>query len=66
VQVDPGTAARIAQYAQIIAFRNILIHGYDLVDPALVWSTLQTQLPLTHIPADSEKAARRPLCYLGE
>ena len=44
-QVDPDSAARIAQYPQIIAFRNILIHGYDLVDRALVWSTVQTQLP---------------------
>ena len=44
-QVDPESAARIAQYPQIIAFRNILIHGYDLVDHALVWSTVQTQLP---------------------
>jgi uncharacterized protein with HEPN domain len=30
---------------QIIAFRNILIHGYDLVDHALVWSTIETQVP---------------------
>lgn len=44
-QVDPPCAARIAQYPQIIAFRNVLIHGYDLVDHALVWSTVQTQLP---------------------
>lgn len=45
VQVDPVCAEGIAQYPQIIAFRNILIHGYDLVDHALVWSTVQTQLP---------------------
>jgi hypothetical protein len=44
-QHDPETAARIAQYAQIIAFRNVLIHGYDLVDHGLVWSTVQTQVP---------------------
>jgi uncharacterized protein with HEPN domain len=44
-QHDPDTAARIAQYPQIIAFRNVLIHGYDLVDHALVWSTVQTQVP---------------------
>ena len=44
-QVDLDSAERIAQYPQIIAFRNILIHGYDLVDHALVWSTVQTQLP---------------------
>lgn len=42
---DPDTAARIAQYPQIIAFRNVLIHGYDLVDHALVWSAVQTQVP---------------------
>jgi uncharacterized protein with HEPN domain len=44
-KVDPICAAGIAQYPQIISFRNILIHGYDLVDHALVWSTVQTQLP---------------------
>ena len=44
-QVDPACAEGIAQVPQIIAFRNILIHGYDLVDHALVWSTVQTQLP---------------------
>lgn len=33
---DAETAARIGDYRQIIAFRNILIHGYDLVDHALV------------------------------
>ena len=44
-QHDPDTAARIAQYPQIIAFRNVLIHGYDLVDHGLVWSAVQTQIP---------------------
>jgi uncharacterized protein with HEPN domain len=42
---DPETAARIGQVPQIIAFRNVLIHGYDLVDHSLVWSAVQTQLP---------------------
>jgi uncharacterized protein with HEPN domain len=44
-QFDPSCAEGIGQYPQIIAFRNILIHGYDLVDHALVWGTVQTQLP---------------------
>lgn len=44
-QHDPDAAAHIAQYPQIIAFRNVLIHGYDLVDHGLVWSTVQTQVP---------------------
>jgi uncharacterized protein with HEPN domain len=42
---DAETAARIDDYRQIIAFRNVLIHGYDLVDHALVWSTIESQIP---------------------
>ena len=44
-QHDPQTAAGIGDHRQIIAFRNVLIHGYDLVDHALVWSTIATQVP---------------------
>jgi uncharacterized protein with HEPN domain len=45
VQHDADSAARIGDYRQIIAFRNILIHGYDLVDHRLVWSTIEQQVP---------------------
>jgi len=34
-QIDPETATRIESHRQMIAFRNVLIHGYDLVDHAL-------------------------------
>lgn len=44
-QHDPDCAARIGDYRQIIAFRNVLIHGYDLVDHRLVWSTIEHQVP---------------------
>jgi len=44
-QHDAETAARIDDYRQIIAFRNVLIHGYDLVDHALVWSTIESEIP---------------------
>ncbi len=42
---DVETAVRIGDHRQIIAFRNVLIHGYDLVDHALVWSTIESQIP---------------------
>ena len=42
---DPDTAARIGDYPRIIAFRNVLIHGYDLVDHALVWKIIGENLP---------------------
>lgn len=42
---DHETAARISDFARIIAFRNVLIHGYSLVKHDLVWSVVQFQLP---------------------
>ncbi len=41
---DPATAARITDYRRIIAFRNVLIHGYDIIDPAIVWSAIEDDL----------------------
>ena len=42
---DPATAARISDYSQIISFRNVLIHGYDLIDEAQVWDVIRVNLP---------------------
>ena len=44
-KVDPATAARIGQHAQIISFRNLLIHGYDLIDETQVWEVIRLNLP---------------------
>jgi uncharacterized protein with HEPN domain len=41
---DPATAARITDYRRIIAFRNVLIHGYDIIDPAIVWGAIEDDL----------------------
>lgn len=41
---DSETVARIADYRRIIAFRNVLIHGYDVIDPAIVWSAIADDL----------------------
>lgn len=41
---DPELLARIEDHRRIIAFRNILIHGYADVDDALVWDIVQTHL----------------------
>ncbi|MCH8151367.1 MAG: DUF86 domain-containing protein [Planctomycetes bacterium] len=42
---DPATVSRIGNYQQIIAFRNVLIHGYDIIDDQVVWEAVQDNLP---------------------
>ena len=44
-KVDESSVERIAAYERIIAFRNILVHGYDTVDDRLVWGILVSNLP---------------------
>lgn len=44
-KVDPQTASHIPELPRIVAFRNILIHGYATVDDALVWQVLVDKLP---------------------
>ncbi len=45
-QHDPATAQHMSSQAQIIAFRNRLIHGYDLIDHAVVWDVIQRDVPV--------------------
>ncbi len=45
-RLDEALAARISEYRRIIAFRNILIHGYAQVDDHLVWDIVETKLPI--------------------
>lgn len=43
---DPDVVSRLSEHERIVAFRNVLIHGYDLVDDELVWDTIRTKLPI--------------------
>ena len=44
-KLDTAVAARIPDLAQIVAFRNQLIHGYATVSVSTVWNISQTALP---------------------
>lgn len=45
-KVDPETLAdRIPEYRKIIDFRNILAHGYDIIDVAAMWDFVQNRVP---------------------
>ncbi len=44
-QIDPTLEERITDASKIIAFRNQVIHGYDVIDHMLVWGIIQRFLP---------------------
>ena len=45
-KLDRTVAERISEHSRVIAFRNILIHGYADVDDQLVWDIVHTKLPV--------------------
>lgn len=44
-RLDPTLAARVPDVRRIIAFRNILIHGYASIEHIRVWETAEGSLP---------------------
>jgi uncharacterized protein with HEPN domain len=44
--IDDDLVAQISEHRRIIGFRNILIHGYDVVDERLVWHAVKNHLPV--------------------
>jgi uncharacterized protein with HEPN domain len=48
----PDLAARIPDLRAIVAFRNLLIHGYASVDDAIVWRTVTEKLPALRAALD--------------
>ena len=44
-RADPATAAHIPDLARIVAFRNVLVHGYAVIDDELVWEVAMTRAP---------------------
>jgi len=44
-KVEPSILSSITGFRQIIAFRNILVHGYAMVRNEVVWGILESDLP---------------------
>lgn len=44
-RIDPTLAAQLPDVQQIIAFRNVLIHGYAAIDDRIVWDVVENDLP---------------------
>jgi uncharacterized protein with HEPN domain len=49
----PSTAKSISDHRSIINFRNILVHGYDMIDDEVVWGIIERSLPILHKEVES-------------
>jgi len=44
-RIDPSTAERIDDHERIIRFRHVLVHGYHIIEPDIVWHVVTDGLP---------------------
>jgi len=44
--ISPETADKISDHRNIIGFRNILVHGYDSLNPDTVWNVIEVKLEI--------------------
>jgi uncharacterized protein with HEPN domain len=52
-KIDAAITTGLPDTPRIVAFRNILIHGYDVVDNHVVWDVIQNNL----VPLSDQIAA---------
>ncbi len=52
-RIDAATASELSEHQRIIAFRNILIHGYAEIDNRIVWNVLELKVPVLRREADA-------------
>jgi len=44
-QLDSSILQNISEHQRIIAFRNIIVHGYDVIDSEIIWDAVKNHLP---------------------
>jgi uncharacterized protein with HEPN domain len=54
---SPEIARNIRDHEKIIAFRNVVIHGYDVVSDPIVWDVIQNKLSM--LIEDVERLPKR-------
>jgi len=45
-EIDYDMLARIDSWREIIGFRNVIAHGYDIVEDEIVWVSITRDIPL--------------------
>lgn len=43
-KLDPDLGTKVANLRQIIGFRNVLVHGYAVVQDKTVWETVENDV----------------------
>lgn len=44
-RIDPDTASEIPTLVRVIGLRNVLAHGYAIVDDHVVWAAASSRVP---------------------
>lgn len=44
-RLDDSVLHSIPEHQRIIAFRNIIVHGYDVIDSEIIWDVIRNHLP---------------------
>jgi uncharacterized protein with HEPN domain len=52
-RTDPDTAAQIPHIADIVGFRNVLVHAYVDIDDRVVWAAATKRAPELLVAVDS-------------
>lgn len=57
VAIESTPPDHLDSHRRIIAFRNIIAHGYDILDAAIVWQIIHENLPM--LIEQAEKRLRK-------
>ena len=44
--IDPGLLDRVDNWREIIGFRNVIAHGYDVIENEIVWGSVKEDIPV--------------------
>lgn len=44
--LDSTATSQISESDRIIGFRHVLVHGYDAIDPDIVWFVVKEKIPI--------------------
>lgn len=44
----PELAAQVSEHRRIVAFRNQILHGYDVIRDEITWQVVEEKLPILH------------------